>query len=163
MYNLTGKVCCSFPLLVFLFICVPLCCVPPNYTFSYQTYLLNKVSNNCAECGNPSINNSKGSSLATAAILDDPSLCSTAAASRNCRPSASTSTRLSTRRGLMGDARSRRIRSPHSRISSRRWSNRKCIEDAESCRHLPVDDILTHFYRKTRVFRRGWLVWCGCE
>lgn len=90
--------------------------------FSSQliTHLLKNVSNNCAECGNPSTKNSKGKSLATAAMLAGANFWSTAAASRNCRPSESTRTLRSTSFGLVGDVRSRLIRSPHSRISPHR-------------------------------------------
>lgn len=84
------------------------------------THLLKNVSNNCAECGNPSTRKSNGRSHATAAMLAGASRCSTAAASRNCLPSDSTSTLRSTSFGLVGDARSRLIRSPHSRISPHR-------------------------------------------
>lgn len=93
-----------------------------NFVKILQTHLLNSVSSSCAECGSPSTIKSNGNSLATAAIVLLPSLCNTAAASLNCLPSDRRRTRRRTSRGLVGDARSRRIRSPHSLISPQQKS-----------------------------------------
>lgn len=79
------------------------------------THLFKRVSIRCAECGSASTSRSMGSSEATLCSTPGPSLDKMAAASRNCRPSANSSTRRSARRGevyvFFSLSRSRRIRS----------------------------------------------------
>lgn len=120
--------------------------------FITGTHLLNNVSNNWAECGKPSTNRSKGISLTTAANPPAPSFEMTVDASLYCLPSANTKILRNTSLGLVGDALSLRIRSPHSRISLHRASRFECApvreDDREGLlyRQCWTVDILTDFF-----------------
>lgn len=96
------------------------------------THLQKRVSSSWAECGRLSTRMSKGSSEATTASPVGPRRARTAAASRNCRPSARRRTRRRANLGLRGAARSRRMRSPeHSRIST--WGTRTAPQSVIGC------------------------------